>query len=282
MLIAKTQNKVYATNKYQMHANIITFTTFTMNSLLNLLKNYQQQNRSSWAVLIDPDKTDEKKCLALIEQSHGFPPDFFFVGSSLLLSYQNLHLIVNLLKTHTKIPVILFPGSYQHLSDKADAVLFLSLISGRNADYLIGNQVLAAPLIKQILKQSNLEVIPTGYMLIESGRQTSVGYISNTMPIPHDKNDIAMTTALAGQYLGLQLIYLEAGSGAEKPVSSAMIRMVKQNIDIPLIVGGGIRTAAAFQNACDAGANVVVTGNILEQKPELMRDFYEIIAMKSK
>ena len=122
-----------------------------MNSLLNLLKNYQQQNRSSWAVLIDPDKTDEKKCLALIEQSHNFPPDFFFVGSSLLLSYQNLHLIVNLLKIHTKIPVILFPGNYQHLSDKADAVLFLSLISGRNADYLIGNQVLAAPLIKQIL-----------------------------------------------------------------------------------------------------------------------------------
>ena len=254
-------------------AKILTFTIFAMNSLLNLLKKYRQLKQTSWAVLIDPDKTDEKKCLALIAQSKQFPPDFFFVGSSLLLSYQNLHVLVNLLKEHTNIPVILFPGNYQHLSPKADAVLFLSLISGRNPDYLIGNHVLAAPL----LQKSNIEIIPTGYLLIESGTQTSVSYISNTIPIPHQKHDIAMATALAGQYLGLQLIYLEAGSGAEKPVSATMIATVKQNITIPLLVGGGIRSEDSFRNALDAGADVIITGNILETKPELIENFYRIL-----
>ncbi len=247
--------------------------TILMTNILKLLKDYQQKKRKSWAILIDPDKTTEIKCLEIIAQSQEFPPDFFFVGSSLLLSHQNLHLIVALIKKHTNIPVILFPGSYQHLSKQADAVLFLSLISGRNSDYLIGNQVFAAPLLKQM----NIEIIPTGYILVESGKQTSVAYISNTMPIPYDKNDIALSTALAGQYLGLQVIYLEAGSGAEKPVSKEMIQAVKQTIDIPLIVGGGIRTEIAFKEALKAGADLVVTGNILEKNVNLMKTFYDCL-----
>jgi putative glycerol-1-phosphate prenyltransferase len=241
--------------------------------ILKTLRQYQQQKKATWAMLIDPDKTNAQQCLDVIARSKDYPPDFFFVGSSLLIDYQNLQIIVSLLKKHTNIPVILFPGSYNHLSAEADAILFLSLISGRNADYLIGNQVLAAPLLKKM----PLEIIPTGYILVDGGTQTSVSYISNTNPIPAEKYDIAASTALAGEFLGLQTIYLEAGSGAKNPVQANMIRTVKSQISVPLIVGGGIRHANAFRQAIDAGADVVVTGNVLEKNPALMQDFFAIL-----
>lgn len=241
--------------------------------LLSKLQQGKAQGHKSWAILIDPDKTDETACLQLLDAIANYSPNFFFVGSSLLLSNENLQKIVSLLKANTQIPVLLFPGSYTHLVQEADAVLFLSLISGRNPDYLIGNQVLAAPL----LKKYGLEVISTGYMLIDGGKQTSVSYISNTTPIPADKPDIAVCTALAGQYLGLQVLYLEAGSGAILPVSPQMISLVSKEISVPLIVGGGIKNAEDFEKALRAGADVVVTGNILEKNPALVADFWTVL-----
>jgi putative glycerol-1-phosphate prenyltransferase len=154
------------------------------------------------------------------------------------------------------------------ISKSADAILLLSLISGRNADLLIGQHVIAAPL----LKSSHLEIIPTGYMLIESGTQTAASYISNTLPIPSQKDDIAMSTAMAGEMLGLNLIYLDAGSGAKNSVSEAMIRKVKSNINIPLIVGGGINTPAKAIKACEAGADLIVVGNAIEKNARLIKD----------
>ncbi len=247
----------------------------TSTSLLFTLQQYKAQRRKTWAILIDTDKTNALGCLQLINyiEKSAAKPDFFLVGSSLLVSYDQLHEIVLLLKNHTKIPVLLFPGSYLHLSSAADAVLFLSLISGRNPDFLIGNQVLAAPL----LKKSKLEVIPTGYLLIDGGKPTSVAYISNTQPIPADKIDIAVCTALAGQYLGLQVLYLEAGSGATFPVSPALIHAVQQTVTVPLIVGGGIKTAEQFAAAFMAGADLVITGNIVEKQPQIVQQFAEVL-----
>lgn len=167
------------------------------------------------------------------------------------------------------IPVVLFPNSYLHLTAEADGILFLSLISGRNPEYLIGNHIIAAP----ILKQTQLEIIPTGYILVNCGNQTTVAYISNTTPIPYEKNDIAVCTALAGEMLGLKMIYMDGGSGAKQPISPTMIEAVRQSIDIPLIVGGGIRTVAAMEDAFRAGADTVVIGSAVEQTPELIADF---------
>jgi putative glycerol-1-phosphate prenyltransferase len=179
---------------------------------------------------------------------------------------------VKLLKQHLDVPVVLYPGHPTHLSPDADALLFLSMISGRNADLLIGSHVVAAPLIKQY----GLETIPTGYMLIDGGVQTSVEYISQTRPIPANKTDIAVATALAGEMLGLKLIYMDAGSGAINPVPLKMIADVKKNCTIPLMIGGGIDTpqklAAAFEN----GADLVVIGNALEKDPELLNGFMDV------
>jgi putative glycerol-1-phosphate prenyltransferase len=171
--------------------------------------------------------------------------------------------------------VILFPGNASQFTPKADALMYLSLISGRNPDYLIGQHVLSSISIKK----SWLKVVPVGYMLIESGRMTSVEYISNTKPIPSNKSEIAVCTAVAGELLGMQSIYLEAGSGADHPVPAEMIKAVKKNISIPLIVGGGIRTVEALKNAYASGADVVVVGNILEEKPELYHKLFETLTL---
>jgi putative glycerol-1-phosphate prenyltransferase len=167
------------------------------------------------------------------------------------------------------IPVIIFPGNAMQINQHADALLFLSLISGRNPEMLIGRHVLAAPL----LKKSLLEVIPTGYMLIDSGAPTSVSYMSGTVPIPHDKNDIASCTAMAGEMLGLKLIYLDAGSGARYPVSPSMIAAVKKSVKIPLITGGGIRTPEKAYELCGAGSDMIVIGNVLEKDSSLLAEF---------
>ena len=180
----------------------------------------------------------------------------------------NFEATIESIKLQCNIPVVIFPGSNYQLSNKADAVLFLSLISGRNPEYLIGQQVMAAPAIKQM----GLEAISTGYILVDGGRTSSTSYITQTMPVPHDKIDLAIATAQAGELLGMKLIYLEAGSGAKKPISAEMIAAVKRNISVPLIVGGGIRTSEQAEEICKAGADILVVGNALEETPGLLMD----------
>ena len=197
--------------------------------------------------------------------------DFYLVGGSLLLK-NNLDEIIAIIKKNSKKKVYLFPGNPSQISTKADGILLLSLISGRNAELLIGNHVLAAP----ILKQSKLTIISTGYMLIESGTQTTVSYISNTTPIPANKPAIATCTALAGEQLGLKTIYLEAGSGAQNSVSKEIIKAVKKQINIPLIVGGGIRSIEQIETAFLAGADVVVIGTAIENDIKFLEEIKRI------
>lgn len=223
------------------------------------------------AVLIDPDKTDAKKLVKTIQQAELAKVDFYLVGGSLLLK-NNLDEIIAIIKKNSKKKVYLFPGNPSQISTKADGILLLSLISGRNAELLIGNHVLAAP----ILKQSKLTIISTGYMLIESGTQTTVSYISNTTPIPANKPAIATCTALAGEQLGLKTIYLEAGSGAQNSVSKEIIKAVKKQINIPLIVGGGIRSKEQIETAFLAGADVVVIGTAIENDIKFLEEIKRI------
>lgn len=214
------------------------------------------------AVLVDPDKYSEEKLLSLIERAENSRVDFFFVGGSLLVE-DNFETTISTLKKRSRIPVVIFPGNNYQISKKADAILFLSLISGRNPEFLIGQQVVAAP----IIKDAGLEAIPTGYMLIDGGKTSTTSYITQTVPIPNDKTDVAVATALAGEMLGMKLIYLEAGSGAQNTVKVNMIRAVKQHISVPLIVGGGIRTPEQAEDICKAGADIIVVGNVLEKEP---------------
>ncbi len=225
-----------------------------------------------FSVLLDPDKYPEKEIPAVTERCEEAKVDILLIGGSLLL-HKQLDNFVRYVKESTQLPVLLFPAGPQQISYYADGILFLSLISGRNPDLLIGRHVEAAPL----LKGSSLEVIPTGYMLIGSENESTARYMSDTIPIPGEKNDIAMSTALAGQMLGLRMIYLDAGSGAKMPVSEKMLARVKQNITIPLLVGGGIRDAATAGALAKAGADMIVVGNILETKPELVQDISKAI-----
>jgi len=179
--------------------------------------------------------------------------------------------LVEVLKKQTTIPVLIFPGSNLHIHSEADGILLLSLISGRNPELLIGQHVIAAP----ILRNSGLEILPTGYMLVESGKSTTVSYISNTQPIPSDKEDIAVCTAMAGEMLGLQLIYLDGGSGAQNPVPAKMISAVRRSISVPLIVGGGINSGIKAEQAWNAGATFVVIGNGLESNPDILQGIIE-------
>lgn len=243
---------------------------------MNLLKALQQKhrdNKKSIAVLVDPDKAeDPARLLHLINLANENCVDYFFVGGSLVTS-ANLSDVVKKIKENVAIPVVLFPGNAIQVDASADALLFLSLISGRNPELLIGQHVVAAP----ILKNTRLEIIPTGYMLINSGKITSVAYISNTMPIPDDKYSLAASTALAGQMLGLQTIYIDAGSGAEKEISPRMIGSVRKSVTIPLIVGGGINSAQKAIAALEAGADMIVVGNALEKDPDLLTEVSEKI-----
>jgi putative glycerol-1-phosphate prenyltransferase len=198
--------------------------------------------------------------------------DLIFVGSSLLTG-GSMDECISVLKKNCNIPVVIFPGSAMQVSAKADALLFLSLISGRNAELLIGKHVVAAPL----LKASGIEVIPTGYMLIDPGHPTSVSYMSNTQPVPHDKNDIAACTAMAGEMLGMKLIFMDAGSGARVTVSQSMITEVSANISAPLIVGGGIKSPEKAIELCNAGATVVVVGNSIEKEEGLVYEMADAI-----
>jgi putative glycerol-1-phosphate prenyltransferase len=197
--------------------------------------------------------------------------DFLLVGGSLLFS--SIDNAIAVIKENSALPVLLFPGNMLQITDKADGILLLSLISGRNPDLLIGNHVIAAP----FLKGSSLEIIPTGYILVDGGKTTSVEYMSNTKPIPADKSDIVIATALAGELIGLKTIYLEAGSGALNPVNEEIVNRVKNNISIPLIVGGGIKDNITLENICRAGADVIVVGNAFEKDAGLLKSFSEVI-----
>ena len=242
-------------------------------SLLKSLQEKHKLGKKSIAVLIDPDKVDDAaKLQYLINLANENCVDYFFVGGSLITT-TNLSEVVKQIKKSVSIPVILFPGNSMQIDSHADAILFLSLISGRNPELLIGQHVIAAP----IIRNTKLEVIPTGYMLINSGKMTSVAYISNTMPIPEDKYSLAACTALAGEMLGLQTIYLDAGSGAEREVSVKMIASVKRSINIPLIIGGGINTSAKAMNALTAGADMIVVGNVLEKDPDMLTEISDRI-----
>lgn len=227
------------------------------------------------AVLLDPDKQSKESLERTLSLSVEAGADFFFVGGSLLLR-DRLESCLMALGALSPIPRILFPGNVLQVSREAEGILLLSLISGRNPDLLIGQHVIAAP----YLRESGLEVLPTGYILVDGGTPTSVTYMSNTVPIPANKPDIAQCTAMAGEMLGLRLIYLDAGSGARHPVSEAMIRAVRSAVNTPVIVGGGIRRPEQALMAAQAGADVIVVGNAVEQSPQLILEMAEAIGVK--
>lgn len=239
-----------------------------LNSLIEAKKN----NRKQFALLIDPDKSELDQLTYLIGKAVKAGVDLILVGGSLLLK-DRVDACLQQIKQLCDIPTLLFPGNVMQISKYADGILFMSLISGRNPDFLIGQQVIAAP----YLKQTNLEIIPTGYMLIDGGAPTSVTYMSNTTPIPANKKEIAYSTALAGEMLGLKLIYLDAGSGANHPVSNKMIAFLNKGLSVPIVVGGGIRTAEDAYMAVSAGADVVVVGNVLEKEPDLLEQMVSAV-----
>jgi phosphoglycerol geranylgeranyltransferase len=247
-----------------------------MKPLYHSIEAKKQAGAKAFAVLLDPDKLNEQSCRNMIQLGIKNKIDYFFVGGSLLTD-DSLSRTIRQIKNESSIPVIIFPGSNNQIAREADAILLLSLISGRNADALIGQHVIAAPL----LKQSGLETIATGYMLIDGGKPTTVSYISNTTPIPHDKPSIAACTAMAGEMLGLKLIYLDAGSGAAQPVSASMIQAVRHSVQLPIIVGGGINSAAKALQALEAGADMIVVGNGIEANPHLLTEIAEAIYSKT-
>jgi phosphoglycerol geranylgeranyltransferase len=227
----------------------------------------KQKGQKSFAVLIDPDKVNPPAIEQLVKLSVEAGVDYFLVGGSLVISNQ-LDEVVQQIKAACDIPVILFPGSPSQVSKYADGLLYLSLISGRNPELLIGQHVISAPFVKQ----SGLEIISTAYMVVDGGAPTTVSYISNAAPLPSDKNEIAMCTAMAGEMLGMKVVYMDAGSGAKRPISESMIQAVAQQIEAPLIIGGGITDPEKAYRNCKAGADVIVIGNAIEKNATLIKE----------
>ena len=246
------------------------------NTIYQQFLDAKNNGEKKFVVLIDPDKVRLGKIQKVLEMSVEAGVDYFFIGGSLVVN-DMLDYVLKSMKEMCHIPMILFPGNSFQLSYKADGLLFLSLISGRNADLLIGKHVITAP----FLKMSPLEIISTGYMLIDGGIMTSVQYMSNTSPIPANKDDIALCTAMAGELLGLKQIYMDAGSGAKNPISESMINTVSSAINIPLIVGGGISTPEKAAANAKAGADVIVVGNAIEKDPQLIIDISKAIHEQS-
>jgi putative glycerol-1-phosphate prenyltransferase len=235
-----------------------------MGTFLQQLEAAKGSGSKLLAVLIDPDfGQDEAALERTVHNACMARADLLFVGGSLLTTAA-FDRCVALVKKWSDRPVVLFPGSPAQLSAHADAVLFLSLISGRNPELLIGQHVTAAPTVKAL----GLEAIPTGYMLVDGGRTTTAHYVSQSTPIPQDKPGIAAATALAGGLLGLRTIYMDTGSGASHTVSPEMIAAVRATVELPIIVGGGIRTAEQARQLCEAGADVLVVGTAFEEDPE--------------
>lgn len=229
---------------------------------------------AGYLILIDPDKINPAKLPSFVRDATEAGADGFLVGGSLLMSNE-IDKLLQVIKSSTTLPVIIFPGSLFQVSPVADAILFLLLISGRNPEHLIGNQVAAAPIIKRM----ELEAISTGYMLIEAGKTTSAEFMSNTRPIPQNKPDIAVAHALAAEFIGMKLLYLDAGSGADEAVPDEMIQKITQYCSLPLIIGGGIRNPGVAAQKVKAGASFIVTGTINEQNSHhsLVREFAEAV-----
>lgn len=228
----------------------------------------KKSNKKQVAILIDPDKVDDLLLKSTIQIAENYGVDFLFVGGSLLYKAENFLSTIQSIKNQSNTPIVIFPGSNLQISSDADALLLLSLISGRNADLLIGQHVIAAP----YLKESGIEIISVGYMLIDCGKQTTASYISGSMPIPYNKPEIAACTAMAGEMLGNKVIYLDGGSGAEKTISHSTIEAVAKSIEIPLIVGGGIRSGEDALGIFKAGADLIVIGNAVEKDPSLIAE----------
>ncbi len=232
------------------------------------LNQYIQKGKKQLAVLIDPDKSkNEIQLIDLIKKINILKPNYIFVGGS-TVDVVNFKNCIQIIKSNTKTPVIIFPGSHLQVDEQADAILFLSLISGRNPDFLVGHQIEAA----SRLKQSKIDIIPTAYLLIDGGKMSSVAYVSQTTPIPADQNIIAKNTALAGELMGMKCVFMDAGSGAINPVSPKMIKTVSQTINLPLIIGGGLKTINDIELAYKAGADVVVIGNKIEEDINFILD----------
>ncbi|MBN1299915.1 MAG: geranylgeranylglyceryl/heptaprenylglyceryl phosphate synthase [Melioribacteraceae bacterium] len=233
---------------------------------------------AAYLVLIDPDKINGDKLSLFVNICAESGVDGFLIGGSLMLG-TNLRDDIKLIKSKTNIPVIIFPGSVTQLFPDADALLFISLISGRNAEQIIGHHVTAAPIIKKM----GIEPISTGYMLVESGKSTTAEYMSSSKPIPRDKPEIAAATALAAEYLGMKFVYLEAGSGAELSVPNDMIKKVSEIVSIPVIAGGGIKTPDDARKKVEHGAGVIVTGNYFENENNWnkLKDFAEAVHFKN-
>lgn len=236
-----------------------------------------EEKGAGFFILLDPDRLKIEKLVELAVKSEESGADGFLVGSSLLLSAR-FDDAIREIKNEVTGPVIIFPGNANQVSRYADAILFLSLISGRNPQFLIGEQVKAAPLVKEF----GLEPIPTGYILMESGKATSVQFLSSTQPIPKDKPDIACAHALAAEYMGMKLVFLEAGSGADNPVPDEIIKEVKDFISIPIIVGGGVKTPEQAEGKVKSGASFVIIGNALEKNPDgnILKEFAKVIHWK--
>ncbi len=237
------------------------------NTLLYYIQTAKKEQKKLLAILLDPDKLPLDAIADKVALINKNKVDLLFVGGSLLFT-NILNTFIKEIKKYTNLPVLLFPGNAMQISNEADGILFLSLLSGRNPDFLIGNQVVAAP----ILKQTNLEILSTSYLLIESGRETTASYISNTKPIPRDKPEIAMATALAGEMMGHQLVYLDGGSGAQHRVPDETIRQIAKNIKAPIIVGGGIRSAKEMEAVYKAGATIIVVGTAFENDDGVIDD----------
>lgn len=231
-------------------------------NISQLITTSRRNDEKMLAVLIDPDKASPDHLQTLLQNKHLNKVDFLFVGGSVLTS-GNIKDTIKGIRNHTDLPVVIFPGSPDQICDDADAILLLALVSGRNPELLIGKHVESA----LRLKQSGLEILSTAYILIDGGTQTTVSYISGTVPIPSNKPGLAAVTALAGEQLGKQIIYMDAGSGAQNPIPADVITSVRKLVDSPIIVGGGIRTVEGIKSAWDAGADVVVIGNFLETDP---------------
>ena len=245
--------------------------------IYNYLLNTISSKGAAYLILLDPDKIEGNKLAAFVKYCEKSGVDGFLIGGSLLIN-GNLESFINKVKNATRLPAIIFPGSINQIYPAADAILYLSVVSGRNAEDLIGKHVLAAP----IIKKSGLEPISTGYILIESGITTTAQYMSGSFPIPRNKPEIASATALAAEYLGMKLIYLEAGSGAEQTVPNEIVKAVSGQCTVPIIVGGGIKTPLAARDKVENGANIIVTGNFFENENnwDLIKSFADAVHIR--
>ncbi len=247
-----------------------------MNIYNQLLKTIETKG-AAYLILLDPDKLNSNNLQVFIKKCIEADIDGFLVGGSLMLN-GIIDTFIKNLKQLTKLPVIIFPGAVDQVSPFADAILYLSVVSGRNPEHLIGKHVLAAPLIRR----ANLEPISTGYILVESGTSTTAQYMSGSSPVPRNKPEIAAATALASEYIGMKLIYLEAGSGAQQTVPNEMVKAVSSVCSVPIIVGGGIKSPKVAREKVDNGAKIIVIGNFFENENNwsLLKEFADAVHKK--